>query len=104
MDLRVHQLLVRVGESLRHRVDVQRRPGPSHDILSLRIHEKLAVEALLSSGRIAREGDAGARILAQVAEHHRDYAHGGTEIFRYRVDSPIIFCLLERPRSPYSFD
>ena len=49
----------------------KRRADAGDDVLALRVHEELAVELLLAGRWIARERDAGAGIVAEVAEHHR---------------------------------
>src|SRR6267378_5328145 len=46
--LGIHQLLVRIGQSCRHLVDVERRSRAGDYVLALRIDEKLSVKAFLS--------------------------------------------------------
>ncbi len=63
----------RLFERLARAVAVQRprRADAGHDVFALRVRQELAVELLLARGRVAREGDAGGRRLAAVAEDHR---------------------------------
>ncbi len=60
----------------------ERRADAGDDVLALRVDEELAVELLLAGGRIARERDAGAGVVAEVAEHHRDDVDAGAERLR----------------------
>jgi hypothetical protein len=50
--------------------DRQRRAHAGDHVFALRVHQVLAEEDVLAGGRIAREADAGAGVLAQVAEDH----------------------------------
>ena len=52
------------------------RAHAGHDVFALRVDEEFAVEHLLAGGRIAREGDAGAGVLAGVAKDHRLHVDG----------------------------
>ena len=47
------------------------RPDAGHDVLALGVGQVLAEEDLLAGVRVAREGDAGAGVVAHVAEDHR---------------------------------
>ena len=51
--------------------DVLRRADAGHHVFALGVDEELAVKRVLAGRGIAREGDAGRRRLAHVAEHHR---------------------------------
>ena len=42
-----------------------------NDVLALRVHQELAVEVLVAGCRVTGEGNAGARVVAHVAEDHR---------------------------------
>ena len=57
----------------------ERRANAGDDVLALRVDEKLAVELPFAGRRVARERDAGARVVAEVAEHHRHDVHAGAE-------------------------
>ncbi len=86
---RVEQLLVRLGEALRHLFDGLRRADAGDDVLALRIDEVLAVDALLAGRRVAREAHAGRRALALVPEHHLHDVDGRAEIVRDVVRAPV---------------
>ena len=64
------ELRVGLGVVLLELDDRLGRPGAGHDVLALGVHEVLAVEDVLAGGRVAGEGDAGARVVAHVAEDH----------------------------------
>ena len=55
----------------RSSVNGTRSASPCNNILSLGIHEILAVKLAFSRGRVAAERNAGRRIIAHVPEHHR---------------------------------
>ena len=66
----VAQLLVDLGHGPLEFADGQRRADAGDDVFALRVHQVLAEEDVLAGGGIAREADAGAGVLAQVAEDH----------------------------------
>ena len=66
-----------------------RRADAGDDIFALRIDEEFAVKFFLASGRIAREGDAGGRGLAHIAEHHGLHIHRRAPVFRNIVQAAI---------------
>jgi hypothetical protein len=66
------QLLVGVRQTLLQLIDRERGAAAGYHVLTLGVDQELAIEPLLAGGRVAAEGDAGARVLAQVAEHHSD--------------------------------
>ena len=66
----VQQLLVGLGEGLLQLHDLLRGADAGHHVLALGVDQELAVEEVLAAGGIAREADAGGRIVALVAEHH----------------------------------
>ena len=76
-----HQLLQRrlvgAGGDARRLGQVLRRADAGDHVLALRVDQELAVERLLAGRGIAREGDAGGRGLAHIAEHHRLHVDGG---------------------------
>src|ERR1700674_3699041 len=78
--LGIDHLLVRVGQALRHVVDVQWRSCSRDDVLPLRGDEKLSVKPPLASRWVSRECYASARILPEVAEHHRHHAYRCSQI------------------------
>ena len=64
------QLLVDLGHGALEFADGQRRADAGDHVFALRVHQVLAEEDVLAGGGIAREADAGAGVLAQVAEDH----------------------------------
>ena len=52
------------------------------DVLALRVHEEVAVHALLAGAGVAGEAHAGAGVLRHVAEDHRLHVHGRAEVVR----------------------
>ncbi len=71
------ELLVRLGELLLHLGDGHRGADAGHDVLALSVGQELAHELLLAGGGVAREGDAGAGVVVEVAEDHRHDVDGG---------------------------
>ena len=59
------------------------------DVLALRVLEVVAVDALVTGSRVASERDAGTRLGADVAEHHRDDVDGGAEVGRNPLLAPV---------------
>ena len=57
-----------------------RRTDAGDDVLTLGIHEELAVQLLGARRGIAREAHARGRRLAQIAEHHLHNVHGRAEV------------------------
>ena len=86
---RLDQLLVRLRQPLLHLLEGLRRPDAGDDVLALRVDEVLAVHALLAGRRVAREADAGRRLLAPVPEHHLDDVDGRADVVGDRVRSPV---------------
>ena len=74
------------------------------DVLALRVDEKLSVELLLTGRRIACEGDAGARVVAKISEHHGHDVDRRAEVFRNGVHLSVVARLFQRPRLPDRFD
>src|SRR5207237_4704651 len=70
-------------------LDRLRRPDAGDDVLALRVREELAVEARFAGGRIAREGDAGARPATLVAENHLHDVHGRAEVVGDAMGAPV---------------
>ena len=63
-------MVVDLGHGALELADGQRSADAGDDVLALRVHQVLAEEDLLAGGGIAGEADAGAGVLAQVAEDH----------------------------------
>ena len=77
---RFEQLLERRGQLLFHLRERLRRADAGDDVLALRVGEELAVETRLAGRRITRERDAGARLVALVAEDHLHDVDRGAEL------------------------
>src|SRR5205807_5266455 len=67
----VVKLFVDLGHLLLEFGDLLGRADAGDDVFALGVNQVLAVEDLFARGRVAREGDAGARVVAHVAEDHR---------------------------------
>ena len=74
------ELAVHGGHRVAHLGDLRRRPDAGHDVLALGVGEVLAEEDLLARVGVAREGDAGARVVAHVAEDHGHDVDGRAEV------------------------
>ena len=72
----LHELVERFGELLFHLGDGHRGTDAGDDVFALRVGEELTHELLLAGGGVTREGDAGAGVVVQVAEHHRHDVDG----------------------------
>ncbi len=55
-------------------------PDPGDHVLALGVLQVVAVDALGAGAGVAGEGHAGARVHAEVAEHHRDHVHRGAQV------------------------
>ena len=84
-----HRRLVGAGFLARRLGDFLRRADAGDDVLALRVDQEFAVELLLAGRRIAREGDAGRRGLAHIAEHHGLHVDRGAPAFRNIVQAAI---------------
>ena len=85
----VAELVVDLGHGLLEFADVQRGADAGDDVFALRVHQVLAEEDLLAGGGIAREADAGAGVLAEVAEDHGLHVDGGAQPVVDVVDAAI---------------
>ncbi len=102
--LRLEKLGVCLREPFLHLLDRQRCANARHHVLALRVDEELAVEPALPGRRVARERDAGARVVPEIAEDHRHDRHRRAERVGYAVQSAIVDSLSKRPRSPDGLD
>ena len=59
------------------------------DVLALRVLQVVAVDALLARPGVAGEGDAGAGVHAEVAEHHGHHVDRRTEVGRDALLAPV---------------
>jgi hypothetical protein len=73
--VQLHQLAVDLRHLLLHLGDRLRRADAGDDVLALGVDQVLAVDEVLAGARVAREADAGAGIVAHVAEHHGAHVH-----------------------------
>ena len=101
---RFHRRLVRAGLLARLLGDLLRRADAGDDVFALGIDQKFAVELLLAGRRIAREGDAGGRGLAHIAEHHGLHIDRGAPAFRNIVQAAIGDGALVHPRAEHRAD
>ena len=86
---RLEELVVRLGHALAQLGERLRRASPGDDVLALRVDEVLAVDALLAGRGVAREADAGRRVVALVPEDHLDDVDRGAEVVGDRVHAPV---------------
>ncbi len=84
------KLLVNVRHDLLELRDVHRRAHARDHVLALRVHQELAVELFDAGGGIAREADAGAAGLAQIAEDHGLHVDRGAQHVVDIVDAAIV--------------
>ena len=89
---RLEELVVRVRHVLAQLGERLRRAGPGDDVLSLRVDEVLAVDALLAGRGVAGEADAGRRVVAFVPEDHLDDVDRRAEVVGDRVHAPVDLC------------
>ena len=99
-----HRRLVGAGFLARGFGDLLRRADAGDHVLALRVDQEFAVELLLAGRRIAREGDAGRRGLAHVAEHHGLHVDRGAPAFRNVVQAAIGDGALVHPRAEHRAD
>ena len=92
------KLAIHIGHDFLQLGDMHRGTDAGHNVLTLRVHEELAVELLDPSCRIAREAHARAAALAQIAEHHRLYVNRGPQVVGDVVDAPIVLGAIVIPR------
>ena len=76
------ELGVRLGQVVGEVADRLGRADAGDDVLALGVGEVLAVEHLLAGVRVAGERDAGARVVAHVAEDHRHDVDGRAQVVR----------------------
>ena len=89
-----HPLELQIGalESGVQRTDRLGIAGPRDDIFSLGVREELTVELALAGGGVPGEHHAGARLLAEVPEDHRDHADGSPHRIGNVMQAPIVDC------------
>jgi hypothetical protein len=85
----VHQLGVALAVESLEVLQRDRVADARHDVLALGVLQVVAVHALLAAARVAGERHAGARVHAQVAEHHRDHVDRGAQLGRDALLAPV---------------
>ena len=80
------------------------RPDPGHHVLTLRINKVVTVELLRAGVGVAREGDAGAGVVAHVAEDHRLHVDRGAQGVRDLVEVAVVDGALVVPRGEHRLD
>ncbi len=100
----IDELSVDAGREIFEVGDLLRRTDPGDDVFALRVAQILAEQLVLAGVRIARECDAGSRIVAHVPENHRDDANRRSPIVRNLVEAAIIDRALRVPRIEDGFD
>ena len=98
------QLLVALGEVVAHRVERLGDADAGDDVFALRVGEEVAVRRVLARRRVARERDAGAGVVALVAEHHRLHVDRGAEIVGDALEPPVVARPAAVPRLEHGFD
>ncbi len=98
------QLLVRLGELVAHRVERLGDADARNDVLALSIRQEVAVRLVLARRRVARERDAGARVVALVAEHHCLHVDCGAQVVRDALHLAVVACAPAVPRLEHRFD
>ena len=101
---RFHRRLVGAGLDARGLADFLRRADAGDHVLALRVDEEFAVELLLAGRRIAREGDAGRRGVAHIAEHHGLHVDRGAPAFRNIVQAAVGVGALVHPGAEHRAD
>ena len=98
------ELLVALGEVVGHRVERLGDADARDDVFALRVGEEVAVGSALARRRVARERDAGAGVVALVAEHHRLHVDGGAEIVGDLLHPAVVARAPAVPRLEHGFD
>ena len=93
-----------LGEVLSHHVELLDLADTGHDVLALGVTKEVAVGTVLTGGGVARERDAGARVVALVAEHHGLDVHGGAEVVGDALEAPVVASTLAVPALEHGFD
>ena len=86
---RLHELGVDLWHQLVHALDRLGRADARDHVLALGVEQELAEQPALAGGRVAREADAGAGVLAHVAEHHLAHVRGRAVVVRDPVRAAV---------------
>ncbi len=84
--------------------DGNRSSNSGDHVLTLRVHQELAVEFVLSGRGIAGEGHACAAVVTEVAEDHRLDVHGGADVVGDSLLAAIDDGAVVVPASEHGFD
>ena len=98
------ELLEDLGHDLGHLGDRHRGADAGDDVLALRVHEELAHQLLLAGGGVAREGDARAGVVVQIAERHHLDVDGGAPAVGDVVVAAIDVCARVVPAAEDGLD
>ena len=85
----VNQLPVNIGHGFSQCRDGMRRADTGDHVLTLRVHQVLAVEHILAGGRIAGKRHTSSGRFAHIAEHHGLYVHGSTPVAGDVIQLPV---------------
>ncbi len=91
------ELLVRLRHLVLELADRLRRADARDHVLALGVDEVLAVQLLGAVERVARERDAGAGVVAHVAEDHAHDVHGGAEVVGDLLAVAVVVGALAEP-------
>ena len=98
------ELLVHVGHDFRHLRDRHGRTYAGHNVFALRVHKEFAHKPFFAGSGVTRERNAGAAIVAHVAERHHLNVYGSTPGIRDVVVHTIDVRTGVVPRTEHRFD
>ncbi len=93
------EFLVDVRHLLLQRRNRLRGPDAGHHVLALGVGQVIAVQDLLTGIRVTGKGDAGARVVAHVAEDHGLHVDCGAQVVRDLVVVAVVDAPLVVPRA-----
>ena len=98
------ELCERLGEQLRHLLDLERRADAGDDVLALCVGQELTHQVLLAGCGVTGEGDTGAAVVTHVAERHHLHVDGGAPAVRNIVVAAVHIGAGVIPRAEDSLD
>ena len=98
------QFLVRAGQNFLKVGNGVRCADAGHHVFALGVHHELAPENVFAGGGVAGEGDAGAGVIAGVAEHHRLHVDRRAPLDRDVVLAAVNDGAVVHPRTKHSTD
>ena len=98
------QFLVRAGQNFLKVGNGIRCADAGHHVFALGVHHELAPENVFAGGGVAGEGDAGAGVVAGVAEHHRLHVDRRAPLDRDVVLAAVNDGAVVHPRTKHSAD